>query len=194
MKKNVTRLLIVLTALSGFFVSSAIAEMGLQQIIADKGAADVGQAVLTEVKALYAETTDSGVIQNKLIAILNEAAATGDPQIVRYTLIAVMVAGGEEHLALSRRAINNSNAFADYKELTAKTVNSVQKMIKKDDASGGSNVADTDGGGGKGGNQQGGSGGGAQSLGGGSNLQNPFAWGRNDFSGGEDGDLPATGI
>jgi hypothetical protein len=127
MKKNTSRLILTLIAGIGLLASSAQAVLGLQQIMTDQGAPAVGQAVLTASKAAYAG--DPAAIQNQLIAALNEAAATGNEQAVRYAIVAVMLAGGAENLGASKAAINNSNVFTNFEALTATTVAETEALM-----------------------------------------------------------------
>jgi hypothetical protein len=194
MKNIRCRLFLVLIAFAGLLTLSARAELGLQQIMANQGAPAVGQAVLTAAKAVYAGASDPAVIQSQLIAILNEAAATGNEQAIRYAIVAVMMAGGVENITLSTTAINNSNVFSNYESLTAVTVAATRLLLS---ASGGGATGggETGGGGGE-------TGGGGHSLGGGNNNlfllglgvdpNNPFTWG--SLTGAGDSDLPATRI
>jgi hypothetical protein len=130
MKRNSTSLFFALIAVIGLVTSSAFADLGLQALAAGpQGAPAVGQAVLTAARAVYANNTDPAVIQQKLISILNEAAATGNAAAVRYAIVAVMMAGGPENLVASKTAINNSNVFANYESLTAVTVAAVEMLM-----------------------------------------------------------------
>lgn len=186
MKKIRVRLFFVLIAFTCFLVSSAQANLGLQQIVTEQGAPAVGQAVLTAARAVYANNTDQAVIQQQLIAILNEASAAGNEQAIRYAIVAVMIAGGVENLELSRGAINNSNVFLNYEALTADAVAATQSLLLN--VSGGG----TQGGGEQGGGEQGGGYGNMFPGGGGVDPNNPFTPGGSGNGG--DGDLPATRI
>ena len=196
MKKIRVRLFFVLIAFTCFLVSSAQANLGLQQIVTEQGAPAVGPAVLTAARAVYANNTDQAVIQQQLIAILNEAAATGNEQAIRYAIVAVMIAGGVENLELSRVAINNSNVFLNYEALTAATVAATQSLLLNVSGGGaqggGTQGGGTQGGGAQGGGEQGGGYGNMFPGGGGVDPNNPFTPGGNGNGG--DGDLPATRI
>lgn len=202
MKKNMSFLFLSVFLMVGLLASSARADLGLKQIMAGQGASAVGQTVLAAAKAAYAGgpsgTPDLAVVQIRLIDILNEAAATGDEQIIRYTLVAVMLAGGTENLATARAAINNSNVFANYETLTAVTVAATEELMK---AGGGAGTGA--GGAGTGANASGGAdkelgGGDPRSYGGGApqlypweiDPENPFT----PKSGSGDNDIPATRI
>ncbi|NOU36883.1 MAG: hypothetical protein HOO88_08960 [Kiritimatiellaceae bacterium] len=199
MKRNATSLFFALIAVIGLLTSSAFADLGLQALAAgSQGAPAVGQAVLTAARAVYANNTDPAVIQQQLIAILNEAAATGNESAIRYAIVAVMMAGGTENLAASKAAINNSNAFASYESLTAVTVAAVEMLMTGGGDGAASGGADM---GGSGGDSLGG---GNKELGGGSypidtpttqiviDPDNPFTWG--SLTGGEVISSPATPI
>jgi len=195
MKKIRSRLFLVLAVFGGLLVSSVQADLGLQQIMASQGASAVGQTVLAAAKAVYAGgVSDPAAVQNQLIAILNEAAATGNEQIIRYAVVAVMIAGGVENLDLSKTAINNSNVFNNYEALTAVTVAATETLLKTSGGAAGNGEM-----GGSGGTSgAGAAGGGDKEQGGGSDRlfhmvvdpDNPFTPG----TGGGDGDLPATRI
>lgn len=201
MKRSTSRLFFALAAIGCLCVSPSWADLGLRQVLADRGAPAVGQAVLVAARSVYADgasgTLNSEAVKNKLIAILNEAVATGNEQAIRYAIVAVMIAGGVDNLALSKAAINNSDAFLRYETLTAVTVAAAQSLIM---SGGGDRGGDSDRGGG------GERGGGDKERGGGSNKEQGggsdrlFPWGvdpKNPFtpgSGSNDGDLPATRI
>jgi hypothetical protein len=204
MRKTGYRLFFVLVAVTGLFLSPVFADLGLAQLAAGpQGAPAVGQAVLTAAKAVYANNTDPAIIQQQLIAILNEAAATGNEPAVRYAIVAVMMAGGGDNLALSKAAIDGSNVFANYPSLTAVTVTAVEALLKAgggagDAAGGGDQLGGGDDKEKGGGDELGG--GDPRSLGGGNDNpfllelgvdpDNPFTWG--SLTGGGDNDLPAT--
>ena len=162
MRKSVLSLLLALTV-TALSAIPAFANLGLQATLVSQGAPAVGQAVLTAAKAVYAANTDPAVIQSQLIAILNEAAATGNEQAIRYAIVAVMLAGGVENLSLSKTAINNSNVFLNYETLTAVTVAAVEALMTASGGAGGQA-----GGGETGGGGDGTLGGGDNTLGGGS--------------------------
>lgn len=204
MKKTASCLLYVLVAASVFPSAPAFADLGLKQMVAGQGASAVGPAILAAAKTVYANHTDSAVIKLQLIDILNEAAATGDEQAARYAIVAVMMAGGVEHLALSRDAINNSDIFKNYPELTAATVEATEALMKGKTAGGGEK-SEADGGGSENNDGDPLSQGGAdpQSQGGGSGRLFPWEidpnvpFNPNPFSPtaeGGDGDKPATGV
>ncbi len=176
----------VLIGIAGFMSSPVLADLGLQQIAVAQGAPAVGQAVLTAAKAVCANNTDPVAIQSQLIAILNEAAATGNEQAVRYAIVAVMLAGGTGNIDLSKTAINNSNVFLNYESLTAITVAAVESLMNASGGANGTSGGDDMGGGGETG------GGGDRTLGGGSDLLNPFNPGSLVAPG--SGSLPATPI
>jgi hypothetical protein len=191
MKKNMSSLFVVLAGVV-FMGSLVFADLGLAGIVAgSQGAPAVGQAVLAAAKAVYANNTDPAVVEQQLIAILNEAVATGNESAIRYALVAVMMAGGEEHRSQSVSAINNSNAFSQYASLTAITVAAVEKLMGSPEKTGG---GDTDG---KGGGDQG-KGGGDRTQGGGLDRlflmgfdpDNPFTW--ESLTGPGDNDVDAT--
>jgi hypothetical protein len=208
MKKHTSYFLVVLAVVCGLLVSSAFADLGLSKLAAgSQGAPAVGQAVLTAAKAVYANNTDPAVIQQQLIAILNEAVATGNESAIRYAIVAMMLAGGESHREQSITAINNSNAFTQYKSLTAVTVDAVGKLMDVSEKTGGdkgTGGGDTGKGGGE--KDKGGGdktlGGGDKTLGGGNtdafllgmgiDPNNPFTWG--SLTGPGDNDVPATGV
>jgi hypothetical protein len=177
MKKNVLCLFSGLFLAVGLLASPALADLGLAQIMTDQGAPAVGQTVLVAAQTAYAGNTDPAVIQNQLIAMLNEAGATANEQAVRYTIVAVMVGGGVSNLDLSEAAINSSELPNKFSALTASTVAQTKLLIQ---ASGGAGT------------------GGGQDSGGGSaprfvkefDTQNPFA----GSGAGGDKDLPATPI
>lgn len=149
--KSAIRLLSAVSACLGLAVLSVQADLGLQGISSDEGVVAVGKAVKTAVESIYASTDNPAEIESQLIEILNEAAATGDEGVIRYTIVAVMMAGGPDNLELSKKAIDNSNVFSDFPEITAFTVSAAESMLS---ASG----SDESGG------DKGGSGGGAKST------------------------------
>ncbi len=90
MKKNMSRVVFVLSLVTGLMASTAFAELGLQKIAANKGAEAVGSAVLAAVQAVYTNNTDPAVIQTKLQAILSEAQATGNKPAIFAAIQSVM--------------------------------------------------------------------------------------------------------
>jgi len=139
MRKNASRLFFILIAVAGLLTSSVFADLGLARLAAQpQGASAVGQAVLAAAKTVYADNTDPAVIQPQLIAILNEAAATGNQTAIRYAIVAVLMAGGAENLTLGKAAINDSNVFANYPALTAVTVAAAETLLKASGGAGGS--------------------------------------------------------
>lgn len=177
MKKYTVCLLVAMISVFGC-VSSAFADLGLAQLAAGPA---VGQAVLTAAKAVYAENTDPAVIQQQLVAILNEAAATGNESSIRYALVAVMMAGGPDAFSQSVEAINNSNCFNQYPGLTGNVVGTVASLMGID-LSGGAPQA--------GGDQQGGGDNNTFLKALGLDPNNPFSWG--SLTGPGDGDVDAT--
>lgn len=134
---------------------AAHAALGLKTILAEQGVKAMGQAVLAAAQEAFASSEDPAVVQSALVAILNEAVATGDENAIRYAIVAVMQACGKDHLDVSKAAINASNAFSDYRDLAAKTVTEAQALLE---AGGGAGTrgGGTQGGGTQGGGQQGG--------------------------------------
>lgn len=193
--KNVRfRLFSVFIAVAGLMTSPLMADLGLRQIAAEKGASAVGQAVLAAVRAVYAANTDPAVIQSQLVVILNEAAATGNDQAVRYSIVAVMMAGGSENLGLSKAAINNSAVFTSFETLTAQTVSAAENLMTQAGGATGGTTGGTSGGSQAGGNGETGGGdrGGQDKTLGGGTPGNPFNW--SSLTGPGDNDLPATGV
>jgi hypothetical protein len=193
MKKNAVCILVALVSVFGC-LSPALADLGLAGIAAgDNGGPAVGRAVLAAAKAVYANNTDPAVIQQKLIEILNEAAAIGDETAVRYALVAIMLAGGPDTLEQSIAAINNSNCFSQYETLTANVVGAVASLSSSSGTATASGTA-TVSGQQTGGSQQmfGGQGVGTllQALG--VNPDNPFTW--SSLTGSGDNDLPSTRV
>jgi len=177
MKKTTACFLIAVTSAFGVF-STASADLGLAQL---NNAPAVGRAVMSAASAVYANNTDPAVIQQKLIVILNEAAATGNQAAMRYAIAGVMMAGGTAHLEQSITAINNSNLFSQYPELTAKTVGELKLLMGAGSKGGQASGGDKGLGGGNGKDKE---------LGGGG--RNVFTW--ESLTGPGDEDLPATGV
>jgi len=176
MSKNMINLFFGLFLIVGLLASPVYADLGLAQTLADQGVQAVGAAVKAAAEAVYAETDDPEQIKSQLVAILNEAAATGDEGAMRYAIVAVMMAGGAENIELSKEAINNSDLFANHPNITAFTVAAVEKLIVSGGATGelggeklggGEAVATKLGGGAKLGGGEGGGGEDPRSLGGG---------------------------
>lgn len=139
----------------GLAALPVFAEIGLQQILSEQGVSAVGTAVKTAAEAVYASTDDPAEINAGLVAILNEAEATGDESVITYAIVAVMLAGGVENLEISKEAVNDSNMFANHPEVTAFTVAATEELM----LGGGSGAGgQTQGGGGaqKGGSEGGG--------------------------------------
>lgn len=129
MRKITFRLFFALIAATGLLTSPALADLGLKQIAAGQGAPAVGQAVLKAVQAVYANNTDLAIIQSQLVSILNEVAATGDENAIRYAIVAVMMGGGVENCELSKSAINVSDVSSNYEALTVATVTETEALL-----------------------------------------------------------------
>lgn len=121
--------MLTICLLAGLMVFPAQADLGLKQILAADGLTAVGQSVRVAVEAIYGSTEDPQKIEDQIVAIINESVATGDGEAVRYTLIAVMMAGGADHLDLSKTAIDNSAAFSSFPDITAVTVTIGSSLI-----------------------------------------------------------------
>ncbi|MEI7851133.1 MAG: hypothetical protein WCH86_04810 [Kiritimatiellales bacterium] len=189
MRKNAYRLFFVLIAGAVLLTSPVFADLGLAQLAAQPqgGARAVGQAVLTAAKAVYANSTDPAVIQPQLIAILNEAAATGDESAIRYAIVAVILAGGVDNLPLSKTAINDSNVFVNYPKLTAVTVSASEALLKASGGAGGEKSGGDKalGGGDKGGADKGGADKGGGDKGGGDKSGGEKSGGDKQLGGGD---------
>ncbi len=159
MKKITSHLFLGFFLVAGFLVFPAQAELGLEQILVDQGVSAVGEAVRTAAEAVFAGTGDPAQIQSQLIALLNEAEATGDEGAMRYAMVAVIVAGGVENLGAGKDAINNSNLFGNHSGLVANTVSAAGALISA--GGGGGEEGGGDAGGGEGGGDD------PESLGGG---------------------------
>jgi len=129
MSKKVMHLSVGLLLFVGLLAFPVHADLGLQQTLSDQGVQALGAAVKAAAEAVYAGTSDPAQIQSQLVAILNEAEATGDEGAIRYAIVAVMMVGGVENLGLSKDAINNSNVFANHPEVTAFTITATEKLI-----------------------------------------------------------------
>ncbi|MBI9020118.1 MAG: hypothetical protein JEZ10_02535 [Verrucomicrobia bacterium] len=191
MRKNAIHLFFGLLLSVGLLAAPAQADLGLKQILADQGVKAVGLAVKAAAEAVYASTDDPKLIEAGLIAILNEAEATGDMGVMPYAIVGVMMAGGVENLDLSKQAINNSNLFVNYPNNTAITVANAEKLIRS-----GGGASETGGAGekqqkaGSGGDEQEGGGGGGDEFGG--DNPNPFDPGADDR--GDDHTTPFTPV
>jgi hypothetical protein len=130
--KRVIRFLVAFSLLTGLAASPVLAELGLQSILSGEGVVAVGTAVREAVESIYNSTGNPQEIERRLVEILNEAAATGDEAAIRYTIVAVMMAGGPEHLDLSKTAIDNSDVFKNFPEVTAFTVSAAESMLSAD--------------------------------------------------------------
>jgi hypothetical protein len=130
MRKNASRLFVVLIAVAALLTAPVFADLGLAQLAAQpQGAAAVGQAVLDAVRAIYAGTSDSAAIQSQLTPILNEAAATGNLLAIRDAIAAVMIGGGAENIGLSKSAINGSDVFVSYPAVVAAVVPKIEALL-----------------------------------------------------------------
>ena len=104
------------------FGMSAFAQLGLQNILTTQGVQAMGNAVSEAAQNALASGAEPAAIQAQLIAILNEAAATGDELATRYAIVAVMMAGGERNMNFTTRTVQQSNAVAQYPEMVAKVI------------------------------------------------------------------------
>ncbi|MCU0858036.1 MAG: hypothetical protein MUC65_06505 [Pontiellaceae bacterium] len=136
MKMNTGRLMGALIAVVGLLMSPAFAQDG-----ADSSALSAGKVALDAATAVYADNTDPAVIQQKLTDILNQAAVSGDQEIMKHVIVAVMLAGGVKNQQIGKAAVDNSDIYKNYKELAVGTVAySIRKMNeKKGDGNGAGN-------------------------------------------------------
>lgn len=125
MKVNKSCLLLTVCAAALMAVSPAQAALGL----AGKAPQAVGALVKKAASDIYAGMTDPAAAQRQLAAILNEAAATGDEEAIRYAIVAVMLAGGPDNLNLSKQAIENSNVFTAYQDLADGTMAEAERLM-----------------------------------------------------------------
>lgn len=199
MRKNMTRFVLALCLVVSASVLAA--ELGLSQMLSGEGVVAVGQAVKDAVAKIYSSTDDPEVIKRQITAIMDEAAATGDGEAVRYAIVGAMDAGGAENLDLTIAAINASKAFSDFKEVTQFTVSSSKTIILANAKKNGSGNKEQGGGKEQGGakEEQGGDkeeqGGGDQDGGmeqGGGSDYNPLDDG--DDADIEDNDIPGTPV
>ena len=148
MKQKIAHFMLTVCLFAGLTVLPAQADIGLGQILASDGLTAVGQAVREAVEGIYRSTDDPKASEDQIVAIVNEAVETGDGEAVRYTLIAVMMAGGAENLDLSKVAIDNSAAFTSFPSVTATTVTVGSALIAEQagSAAAGGVAADSGGG------------------------------------------------
>jgi len=130
MNKSAMNLFLGLFLIIGFLAFPVLADLGLAKTLSDQGVRAVGAVVKTAAEAVYAGTDDPEQIQSHLVAILNEAAATGDEAAMRYAIVAVMMVGGAENIDLSKEAITNSELFANHPKLAAETIVAAEKLIR----------------------------------------------------------------
>lgn len=157
MNKNIQKLFFGVLFVVGILIAPVYADLGLAQILSDQGVQAVGSAVKEATEAVYAGTDDAEQIKIQLVAILNEAVATGNEGVMRYAIVAVMMVGGAENVDLSKDAINNSELFVDHPKLAAETIVKAEKLIRSGGGTGdlgGEKLGGGEGGGGE--NEQGG--------------------------------------
>ena len=99
MKINRVNSISIVAVFAGLVVASALAELGLQQILTGQGTAAADQAVRTAVRAVYANNTDSAVIQGMLRAILVEAETTGNQMAISDVIQSMMQISAEQGAA-----------------------------------------------------------------------------------------------
>jgi len=140
MKMKTNRLIMVLAAVAGVLTSSAFAELGLAGLatgpgstspegVYTSGTALAGLAVWNEAKSIFANNTDPAVIQAALVEILNEAELTGNEQVMRYAIVAIMVAGKTANIDLCKAAVDGSNIYVNYKPLATQTVAQTKMLM-----------------------------------------------------------------
>lgn len=152
--------------------TSFAADIGLSSVLSQQGVQAMGLAVKSAAGEVLVSAEDSAVVQTGLTAILDEAAATGDPKAVQYAIIAVILTVGPDRQELSLAAIAASRVSSLFPEIAAQTAQQALLLLSADtDESGGAGQEKT-------GWQDGG--------------HNPFAW--NTLHGEDDKDLPATRI
>ena len=189
MKKNDWKIKIFVVTLIGLFMFSAQAELGLGEVFESQGTTAVGEVVKAAAEAAYAESDDPAEIQGRLVEILNEAAATGDEGVMTYAIVAVMMAGGSDNLAIGQAAVAASNIGEGHSALASATMASAVGLIgggSEGDPQGGE-IGDTG---------ETGETGGTGGTGGTSDSSDPFNPNPFDPGGFDDGDgdIPATRV
>ena len=150
MSKNMKRMLVGILLVAGVLSSAVYADLGLGQTLSEQGVRAVGESVKAAAEAIFAAGGDPAEMQAQLTAILNEAVATGDEGAIRYAIVAVMMAGGEESLDLFKAAINASDLAANHPGLAADTIAETEALITGGDGQeGGGNSSGGGGGTGK---------------------------------------------
>lgn len=134
MKHGAAHLILTVCLFAGLTTFPVLADLGLQQIfsgepVVEEGLTKVGLTVKAAVEAIYGSTEDKEQILSQITAVLDEAALTGNSDIVSYTIVAVMLAGGSDNLDLSKEAIDNSKAFIDFPTVTALTVSAAEVLL-----------------------------------------------------------------
>jgi hypothetical protein len=127
--KNMKQSVMSLLLLAGLLASQGYGDLGLSQVLSEQGVRAVGDAVKSAADAVYAENDDAEKIQGALTDILNEAAKTENQDVMRYAVVAVMMAGGLENLSVGEAAINSSEIFNSNAELVALTVTQAKGLL-----------------------------------------------------------------
>lgn len=180
MKMDASQMTVVCVAVLGLMASPLFA----QEDSGNSGSVTAGRSALTAANEAYASSSDPEVIKAALIQILNEAAATGDQESMKFVIAAVMMAGGAENKELGKEAVDSSAIYASYPDLAAQTVaDAIAWMAQTQSQQASGQGGQSGQGRGNGGNGGGGVG---RGLGNEYGLWNAFIH--------RDGDVPATGV
>lgn len=127
MKNSGNKLLLSACLLVGLMSSSVFAEnLGLAEIAASGGPEAVVAPVTNAVANIYNSTDDQDSIKAQITAIINEAADTGDDEVVRSAVNAALGATSTDNLELTIAAINSSTAFTNFSAIIESVVASAR--------------------------------------------------------------------
>jgi hypothetical protein len=132
MRENMTRLITIVCLLAGLGASSVFAEdLGIAAIVAANAGntnavkAAVKAKVKDAVEAIYASGDDDDSIKTQIAAIMNEAALTGNEDVVTSAVDGAFEADGGND-ALTTTAVEASSAYTDFAAaVTAQVAQSV---------------------------------------------------------------------
>ncbi|MDK2857748.1 MAG: hypothetical protein PWQ29_1268 [Verrucomicrobiota bacterium] len=126
---KVCGLFLSVLVVTAFPVSSALADLGLQQSLDRGGAQAVAQVVEAAARAAYASSESPAAIESQLVAILNEASATGSAQAVSAAIAAIIQAGGVHNIYLASAAVDASDVAVDFPQASAIALSNASGLL-----------------------------------------------------------------
>lgn len=133
MKKYLVNSFFCIVFFLGVTANCAVAD--LSKVLAEKGAKGVAKVVKVAASEAYAKYDKN--LKSYLIELLNNVEKIKDDESMRYAIVSVVMAGGSEHLDLSKEVVVGSNIFAENPKLALSAFELAESLLKSDSNGGG---------------------------------------------------------